>query len=433
MNSNKTIQEDEIDLRELFAVVAQKKVLIAAVTSAVTFLAVLYAYFATPIYEVKANIKIGHIGEELIASPESIVKTLQVVYNVDDKRNSKEQFISEISSISTNKKVPNFIELKAEGVSNEDALAKSKEVLAYLQALDKERIEHYLLETKNKIDVLDREISRIDVFEIKNIKEQIRLLKEQKITQINEKIKRLKTQDIPKIEKTILISKSQDIAKIDEKISLLIDVELPSLDVKIAYNTEKLNEYNHEIKKLNETMTNASNETSAMVSSIQMVNYQNLVLGSQNKIEDLKIQKEYILQDTILNLGRQKENIEKIKIRDLKLQIENINNVAIVELQREKDNIANEEIRKLEYKIASELQDKKEKLSEEIELLKYKISPQNIKNHELVGDFVSYEHPIKPKKKLIVVVAFVTAFMLSIFLVFFLNFIRKEEETRSQT
>ncbi|MBE0499025.1 MAG: hypothetical protein IBX43_07280 [Campylobacterales bacterium] len=430
MNSNKTIQEDEIDLRELFAIVAQKKVLIAGITSAVTLLAVLYAYAATPIYEVKANIKIGHIGEELIASPESIVKTLQVVFNVEDKRDSKEQLVAEVSSVSANKKVPNFIELKAEGVSNEDALVKSKEVLAYLQELDKERIEHYLLETKNKIVVLDREISRIDTFEIKNIKEQIRLLKEQKITQINEKITRLKTQDIPKIEKAILISKTQDIAKIDEKISLLTDVELPSLDVKITYYTEKLNEYNHEIKKLTETIANTSNETSAMVSSIQMVNYQNLILASQNKIEDLKIQKEYILQDTILNLKRQKENIEKIKIRDLKLQIENINNVAILELQREKENIENEEIRKLEYKIASELHNKKVKLSEEIELLKYKISPQNIKNHELVGEFILYEHPIKPKKKLIVVVAFVTALMLSIFLVFFLNFIGKEEKTQ---
>lgn len=340
MNSNKTIQEDEIDLRELFAVVAQKKVLIAVITSVATFLAVLYAYSLTPIYEVKTNIKIGHIGEELIASPESIVKTLQVVFNVEDKRASKEKVVSEVNSISANKKVPNFIELKAEGVSNDDALAKSKEVLSYLQALDKNKIEHYLHEAKNKIDELNREISRIDAFEIKNIKEQIRVLKEQKITQINEKITRLKTQDIPKIEKMILISKTQDIAKIDEKInrlktqtipkveknisvletqdiakineriSLFMDVELPSLDVKIVYYTEKLNEYKHEILKLNKTITNASNETSAMVSSIQMVNYQNLVLGSQNKIEDLKIQKEHILQETILNLKREKDNIE---------------------------------------------------------------------------------------------------------------------------
>jgi uncharacterized protein involved in exopolysaccharide biosynthesis len=38
------------------------------------------------------------------------------------------------------------------------------------------------------------------------------------------------------------------------------------------------------------------------------------------------------------------------------------------------------------------------------------------------------ETPIKPKKKLIVTVAFVAGFILSIFLVFIMNAFRKEED-----
>jgi uncharacterized protein involved in exopolysaccharide biosynthesis len=48
----------------------------------------------------------------------------------------------------------------------------------------------------------------------------------------------------------------------------------------------------------------------------------------------------------------------------------------------------------------------------------------------VVGEYIAKDYPIKPKKRLIVTVAFVTGFILSIFLVFFIEFIKgfKEEE-----
>ncbi|MEE8588094.1 MAG: GNVR domain-containing protein, partial [Sulfurimonadaceae bacterium] len=56
-----------------------------------------------------------------------------------------------------------------------------------------------------------------------------------------------------------------------------------------------------------------------------------------------------------------------------------------------------------------------------------------IKRTELVGEVELLDRPIKPKKKLIVVVAFITGLMLSVFLAFFLEFIqgnREEEEEK---
>lgn len=60
---------------------------------------------------------------------------------------------------------------------------------------------------------------------------------------------------------------------------------------------------------------------------------------------------------------------------------------------------------------------------------------KNTKVHmtQIVGDINIGKHPIKPKKALIIIVAFITGLMLSVFLAFFLEFIRgsKEEETQA--
>ena len=55
----KYLQEDEIDLRELFKTILDKKVFIVIFTLVITILAAIYAYNKTPIYEAKALVEIG--------------------------------------------------------------------------------------------------------------------------------------------------------------------------------------------------------------------------------------------------------------------------------------------------------------------------------------------------------------------------------------
>ena len=55
--------------------------------------------------------------------------------------------------------------------------------------------------------------------------------------------------------------------------------------------------------------------------------------------------------------------------------------------------------------------------------------PHNYKNTEIVGRVITSDFPTKPKKKLIVMIAFIAGFILSIFLVFIMNAFRKEEDT----
>jgi uncharacterized protein involved in exopolysaccharide biosynthesis len=62
--------------------------------------------------------------------------------------------------------------------------------------------------------------------------------------------------------------------------------------------------------------------------------------------------------------------------------------------------------------------------------IKFTLDPQKLQKTALIGNVDVRENPIKPKKKLIVIVAFITGLTLSIFLVFFLAFmtgIKKED------
>ena len=70
------------------------------------------------------------------------------------------------------------------------------------------------------------------------------------------------------------------------------------------------------------------------------------------------------------------------------------------------------------------------KINLQIADLESKISSVNITRTHIIGNIKESNHPIKPKKKLIVIVAFVTGFILSIFLVFFIEFIRSEKEEK---
>jgi LPS O-antigen subunit length determinant protein (WzzB/FepE family) len=68
-------------------------------------------------------------------------------------------------------------------------------------------------------------------------------------------------------------------------------------------------------------------------------------------------------------------------------------------------------------------------LLEKRKLISSILLPHNYKNSEIVGQLITSDYPIKPKKKPIVAVAFIAGFILSIFLVFMMNAFRKEEDT----
>ncbi|VAX32402.1 hypothetical protein MNBD_NITROSPIRAE01-313, partial [hydrothermal vent metagenome] len=287
------LQEDEIDLLALWRILVKRKKIVVLTTSLAAVSGLVFSLLQTPIYEVKSNLKIGHIGGSLIQAPEALERTLKIVFKVDrDRPTSDEVGDLIVSNIALDKNAEKFLIIKTEGLSKDEALKKNEEVVQYVQDQFQDKIDQYILKNKNQIKNIQREMVHISTIEIKDIDARIKRLKTQDIVKINaeilrlktqdlvkidESLERLKTQDIVKIEETIHRLKTQDILKIDEKIEFFHKVKLVSLQAKIDFQIEKLNEYSHSVGEINKFKE--TDKTSSIISSIQILNYQNLILN----------------------------------------------------------------------------------------------------------------------------------------------------------
>ena len=426
IKENDTYLEEEIDLRELFKIIWDRKVFIIVFTLVVTIIAGLYTYLKIPIFEVKSYVELGYINKEKIEDIDSLEQKLKVIFSVEDMKFEKDSFEKGIvTSIKQVKAVKNFLEIKTEALSNEAATAKNKEVLKFIQELSSEKIKEQEILFENTILNTQREIDFINNIEMKNISSQIEILKEQEIKSIDREIEIIKNQNIKNIDRQINLLKTQEIPALKTNINFLTNSKTKSLEEKINYYSKSLQIYISELDKLNKSIEKVDT-TSSMIASVQMLNYQNLITNAQNQIKDLELQVEIIRNETIPKLKYNLENITAIQIKDLQDKKENITTIQIKDLENKKANVSNEIIRKLEDKINIELQTKISQLNEKVDIQKLQNSEQNITNTKLVGEYIIRDYPIKPKKLLIIVVAFVTGFILSIFLVFFLQFIRKD-------
>ena len=366
------VEEDEIDIIELIQTIKKRKKIIYITTTLFTLISIVYAFSKTPLYEVKSNVKIGFVKDKLLTDPMTITKTLQSIYHTDDnlfKNNELKKEGAYVEAIQNNKKIKNFIEIKTLGLNNEKALKKNQEVVKYIQKEYKAKIDQFLLDTKNNIANLEIEKDKITKLIIPNLKTKIELIKKQKI---------------PEIRKKIEFYKNFKIKEIDEKIALY---------------KNKLKKYNQAINRLYKQF-NKADDTKIMIASIQMINYQNLILNLENQIKDLILKKNKILIETIPSLLNKEETIKLVNIKNIKDQI-----------LQEKNKIR--------------------KLNDKITTLKFNISPANVKNSEVVGGYIVKDFPVKPKKKLIVMITFITSFILSIFLIFIIewweiNFLSKK-------
>lgn len=305
----KYLQEDEIDLRELFKTIWDKKVFIIVFTFVITLIAAIYAYNKTPIYEAKALVEIGEYKlnsttKNSIDDATALEKKLTTIY-VDMEKNLKDK-TSEISNIAIVKGLKNFLEIKSEATSNEDAKNEILKVLTFVQGEHKK--------------ILD-DVKKQKEMELRNIDLQI--------------------SDI----------KSRTVALIDRKL-------------------------------------------------------ENSVKTLENLQEQLKLVDENLKKIDTLN-----PSLAALKLMEKKDITTSINTLTVqnFELESKKDELLTTSLYKLEEN------------RKNIESL---LLPHNYKNTQIVGEIMTNDFPAKPKKSLIVAVAFVTGFILSIFLVFVIQFIQ---------
>ena len=315
------IEEDEIDLRELFNTILCRKKLIIIMTLIITLLAGVYAFMKTPIYEAKALIEIGNYkiinnnnnnNKILLSDPAELTKKLEVLF-IDQYENDKKR-TSKVSAVTIPKKSKNFISITSEGTSNKLAIQEIKKVVSYIQ---------------NKDDIILNDVKKRRELKIKNI-----------VTDI----KNIKNKEVVLIENKIHIEK------------------------------EKLKTYTNRINSLSITAQNVQekNPTLAALLLLEENRLSDSIYTTNIKLMDLQNKKETVLQAKINNLIEQKQRLESMLL------------------------------------------------------------PYNYKNSQVVAKIITNDFPSKPKKKLIIVVAFITGLILSIFLVFFLEFLAsmREEETK---
>ncbi|MCT7612972.1 Wzz/FepE/Etk N-terminal domain-containing protein [Aliarcobacter butzleri] len=315
MQNQKYLQDDEIDLKELFKTIWSYKKFILIFTFIVTVLSIIYVSLKTPVYEVTALVEVGSYKTEsgqdiIIDNADNLSKKLTTIFI--DLRKNVENKDFEITKIVTVKGMKNFIEISSEASSNTQAIEGLNEVIEHIKS------EH----TKLLDDVKEK-----NEFQLKNI--------------------------------SLLIKNIED--------DQLVNIE------------KKIELYNQNIVSLEQQMTSVT--------------------------------------ETLKNINKLDPSISALKLME-KRDISNAiisNKSNLYDLIEKKENLVNVEINKL--------LDRK-KILETLSL------PHNLKNSEVVGSILVNEYPIKPKKSLIVVVSFVTGFILSIFLVFFIEFIRalKKEE-----
>ena len=162
-----------------------------------------------------------------------------------------------------------------------------------------------------------------------------------------------------------------EISNIDTKINNIENREIPLLERKIKIKEQSLNDFNKQIRLIKKNLVK--------------------IQSSNPSLAALKLMEKRDLTSFVIKL-----------------------NTSIMDMHDKEDTLATTTVNNL----------KEDKL-----LVQSLMSPHNYKNTEIVGKIMISDYPIKPKKKLIVIVAFVTGLILSIFLVFFLEFIRgfKEE------
>jgi len=165
----------------------------------------LYAFLKTPIYEVKALVEIGSYKSSnsdansiaLLDSASELSKKLNVMF-VDEYKNKK-GLPAKIISIEPMKdqKGDKFIEIKAEGVSNDEAIAFVNRVMKYIKK------EHQLLLDDVKIR---RE------YEINNLQKAIESAKNREIPLIESKIK---------VQKDALEDRKRALIRLEENINTI--------------------------------------------------------------------------------------------------------------------------------------------------------------------------------------------------------------------
>ncbi len=155
-NNTQYIQEDKIDLKELFAVLKRRKKLIWSVTALLTLLALVYVFVAKPVYEVKTMIEVGQIDAKPIDNVNDIKQKLSYKYQVNVK--GKKIELPRVKTISVPKKSDRILSLIIHSNNNEEGIKYIQTVINKIETQYKEKTDAYTNSQKELITLTREDI-----------------------------------------------------------------------------------------------------------------------------------------------------------------------------------------------------------------------------------------------------------------------------------
>ncbi len=148
-------------------------------------------------------------------------------------------------------------------------------------------------------------------------------------------------------------------------------------------------------------------------------------------IQDTSNEKALTTLNTILNdLQHQEKEKINLYINNIKSEIKLFNkqkellSSQIQTLKEKIQKVQNPEIYHIMLLSIQNYQNKLQNITLKLNNLQERISPKNLFLSSIIGKISFHDYPIKPKKKLIIIVSFVASLIFSIILIFILEFIR---------
>ena len=151
------MQEDKIDLRELWQVLAKRKKTIIITTLIMTVSALAYVLLVKPVYEVKSVLELAQINKINIHNTHEIKQKFEFIFEVGLK--GKKIDLPIITSISIPKKTESMLVVTAQGYDNESASNKLEEMISAVKALQNTESTNYVNLQKKRITLLQNDIN----------------------------------------------------------------------------------------------------------------------------------------------------------------------------------------------------------------------------------------------------------------------------------
>ncbi len=227
MEHKQEIQNDVIDLKELWTVVAKRKKLIYAITILATLLAIVYAYmFAKPVYQVQAMVEIGKIdaGTKDESTLDDIIDLKQKLEYLYGTKSKKKRSYPKVKSISVAKNSNSIFSIAVEGRSNEEAVKLIDTIVKKVETDYADKVNTYI-KTKKELIAL----TQSDIHDTGKNLENV----QQSLKDYNQRIMSLSAQDAALAGiYTIQISQNQERAQaLQSRISAL---KAKEYDIKLA-------------------------------------------------------------------------------------------------------------------------------------------------------------------------------------------------------